>query len=131
MDKNKINLSKIETFFDSLLDGVVSNNTFSTELPVAFNADWDEAVVIDCNSAIVDWDAFGRGTVRIWIYVPPMSSGKKNVKKFGELEQKLNDAIVGSNNPIYRIERRGMFTGYDRERTLFFNVIEVSLTILT
>lgn len=131
MDKNRINLSKIETFFDSILDGRVSKNTFFAELPMAFKEEWTEAVLVDCNSAIVDWDAYGRGTVRVWLYVPPMSSGAKNVKKFSQLEAKLNAAIEESDDPVYRIERRGIWTGYDRERTLFFNVIEVSLTILT
>lgn len=131
MDKNRINLSKIETFFDSILDGRVSENTFFAELPMAFKEEWTEAVLVDCNSAIVDWDAYGRGTVRVWLYVPPMSSGAKNVKKFSQLEAKLNATIEESDDPVYRIERRGIWTGYDRERTLFFNVIEVSLTILT
>lgn len=130
MDKNRLNISKIETFFDSLLRGTVTENLFFSELPPAIEEKWTEMVVVDC-SAMADWDAYGRGTVLLMLYVPPMSSGRKNVTVFSNVEKKLNDVISASRDDAYRIQRRETYTDYDTERNLFVNIIEINLIVLT
>lgn len=130
MDSNRLNISKIETFFDSLLRGTVTDNLFFAELPSAIDEKWTEMVVVDC-SAMADWDAYGRGTVLLMVYVPPMSSGRKNVTVFSNVEKKLNDVIALSTDDVYRIQRRETYTDYDTERNLFVNIIEINLIVLT
>lgn len=130
MDSNRLNISKIETFFDSLLRGTVTDNLFFSELPSAIDEKWTEMIVVDCN-AMADWDAYGRGTVLLMVYVPPMSSGRKNVTVFSNVEKKLNDVIASSTDDVYRIQRRETYTDYDTERNLFVNIIEINLIVLT
>lgn len=130
MDVNLVNISKIETFFNGLIDGVVSDNTFFTELPSAINEDWEDMVVVDCAN-MVDMDAFGKGIVLIWLYVPPMVSGKKNVARMSLLETRLNECIESNVNETYKISRRDTYSGKDEQRNLFYNIVEITTMILT
>lgn len=130
MDRNLMNISKIETFFDTLLRGTVSDNVFFTYLPDAVEESWKEMVLVDC-SAMDDWDAFGRGTVLVMIYVPPMPSGRKNVAVMSSVEQRLNSAIDRCADPIYRIRRGETYSDYDAERKMFVNIVTVELVVLT
>lgn len=130
MDRNLMNISKIETFFDTLLRGTVSDNVFFTYLPDAVEESWKEMVLVDC-SAMDDWDAFGRGTVLVMIYVPPMPSGRKNVAVMSSVEQRLNSAIDRCGDPAYRIRRGETYSDYDVERKMFVNIITIELVVLT
>ena len=50
MRTDKINISKIETYLNDILDNVVSDNTFFTSLPdasVIQSSDWKDMVLID------------------------------------------------------------------------------------
>lgn len=131
MDSNLINISKIETFFDKILRGALTDNLFFTDAPPAISDSWDEFVVVDCNS-IADWDAYGQGTVLVYIYVPPMgASGRKNVAQFSALEQKLNNIIANSWDNNYRMKRRETYSDFDEDKNMFVNIIEISLVVLT
>lgn len=131
MDSNRINISKVETFFDSLLRGKVTDNLFFTELPAAIEDSWKEMIVVDCNG-IVDWDAYGRGTVLLYVYVPPMaSSGIKDVTVFSKIEAKINEAISASSDPVYKIIRNETYSDYDDDKKMFVNIISLTLVILT
>lgn len=130
MDANRLNISKIETFFDTLLRGHVSDNVFFTSLPDAVEESWGNIVVVDC-SAMADWNAFGRGTVLVMIYAPPMPSGRKNVAVMSSVEQKLNIAIERCNDSVYRIRRGETYSDYDSERKMFVNIVTVDLVVLT
>ena len=59
MDKDILNISAIETFFNSLLDDKVSNNTFFTTLPTTLDESWEDIVVVDCSNSIQDLNAYG------------------------------------------------------------------------
>lgn len=63
MNKDNINISKIETYLNSIIDNVVSQNTYAGTLPDVTKSDWTDMVLIDCNSAIQDMNAYGRGVV--------------------------------------------------------------------
>lgn len=131
MDSNRLNISKIETFFDTLFRGKITDNLFFTELPPAIQEDWKDMVVVDC-SAMVDWDAYGRGTVLLYVYVPPMgSSGRKDVATFSNIESKINQCIQDNTNEIYKIQRRESYSDFDSEKNLFVNIIELNVIVLT
>lgn len=130
MDSNLMNISKIETFFDTLLDNKVSENTFFTDLPQAIKSEWTDIVVVDCAKAISDLNACGRGQVLIFLYVKPQSSGKKNVSKMSELEQKLNERIEANDSKTYIINRSNTYTDYDANRNLHCNIVVLNLTIV-
>lgn len=130
MDKNLMNISKIETFFNSLLDEKVSSNTFFTDLPSTIKQEWDSMVVVDCENAISDLNGCGKGTVLIFLYAKPLSTGMKNVAKLSELEQKLNECIASNDSKTYIINRANTYTDYDEERNLHCNIVVLNLIIV-
>lgn len=129
MNKDNLNISKIETYLHSLIDNVVSNNTYVGTLPDTIQSDWEDMCLIDCGSAITDLNAYGGGVVLIWLYARPLSSGAKNVAKMSALEMKLNEVIANAGNATYQINRRNTYTDYDGDRKWHCNIVELNLTI--
>lgn len=133
MDSNKINISKIETFLYEKIDNVVSKNTFvGSKVPdkTAIPTDWNEIVLIDIPNGVRDFDAYGKGTVLVYLFARPQESGRKNVAVLSKMEASLNEVINTSSNDTYLLKRRLTFTGYDMNIDWHYNVIEITLTIL-
>lgn len=130
MDKDLMNISKIETFFNSLLDNKVSENTFFTELPPALKQEWADMVVVDFPNTVLDLEACGQGTVLVWLYARPKSNGTKNVPLLSQMESKLNECVSSNVNEHYVINRRGEYTDFDDQRNLHCNIIELNLIII-
>lgn len=133
MDSNKINISKIETFLYEKIDNVVSKNTFvGSKVPdkTAIPTDWNDIVLIDTPNGVRDFDAYGKGTVLVYLFARPMESGRKNVAVLSKMEASLNEVINTSSNDTYLLKRRLTFTGYDMNIDWHYNVIEITLTIL-
>lgn len=86
--------------------------------------------VIDLGSDIVDFNAYGKGVVLVWLYARPLATGAKNVAKMSELETKLNEVIDTARNSTYRINRNATYTDYDSERKWHCNIVELNLTIV-
>lgn len=129
MDSNKLNISSIESFFQELLDKKVTSNLFFTTLPNNINSSWSEIVVVDCANSIQDLDAFGRGSVLVWLYAKPLSSGRKNVAVLNKLEIALNEAIKSNINPDYGVIRIGEFADYDSDAKMHCNIVQLRLII--
>jgi hypothetical protein len=133
MDNNKINISKIETFLYEKIDNVVSKNTFvGSKVPdkTAIPTDWNDIVLIDIPNGVRDFDAYGKGTVLVYLFARPQESGRKNVAVLSKMEANLNEVIKTSSNDTYLLKRRLTFTGYDMNIDWHYNVIEITLTIL-
>ena len=129
MNKDNINISKIETYLYSIIDNKVSANTYAGTLPDTIQSEWEDMCLIDCGSAIADLNAYGGGVVLIWLYARPLSSGAKNVEKMSSLEMKLNEVIAKASNGTYQINRRNTYTDYDGDRKWHCNIVELNLTI--
>lgn len=125
-----MNISKIETFFNSLLDNKVSENTFFTELPPTLKQEWADMVVVDFPNTVLDLEACGQGTVLVWLYARPKSNGTKNVPLLSQMESKLNECVSSNVNEHYVINRRGEYTDFDDQRNLHCNIIELNLIII-
>lgn len=133
MDINKINISKIETFLYEKIDNVVSKNTFvGSKVPdkTAIPTDWNDIVLIDIPNGVRDFDAYGKGTVLVYLFARPQESGRKNVAVLSKMEASLNEVVNTSSNDTYLLKRRLTFTGYDMNIDWHYNVIEITLTIL-
>ena len=133
MDKQNLNISKIETYLNDILNGVVSDNTFFTTYPnvsVVKASDWKDMVLVDIPSGVRDMDAMGTGTIFIGLYARPLESGRKNVAILSKMEASINEVINTSSNDTYLLKRRLTFTGYDMNIDLHYNVVEITLTIL-
>lgn len=130
MNKEYMNISKIETYLAGIIDNVVSNNTYAGTLPTTINAAWSDMVLIDCANAIADMEAYGRGVVLIWLYAKPRTDGTKNVALMSQLEKKLNEVIGAADDRHYIISRRDTFTDYDDARKWHCNIVELNITIV-
>ncbi len=132
MNKDNLNISKIETYLNSIVDGVVSNNTFFTALPdksVIDASDWQDMVMIAIPEGIRDFEAYGSGSVFIYLYARPLESGKKNVAKMSQLEIKLNSVIANAKDKNYHISRNDVHTTYDEDIKWHCNVVEIILKV--
>lgn len=132
MNRDNLNISKIETYLNSIVDNVVSKNTFFTALPdssVIKTSEWQDMVLIDFPMGIKDFDAYGRGEVDIVLYARPHESGKKNVAKMSELEIKLNEAIENAVDKTYTLIRDDAHSMYDTDIDWHCNVITYILQV--
>lgn len=129
MDKQHINISKIETYLHSIIDNRVSDNTYVGTFPDTIKSEWEDMCLIDVGTAIKDMDAYGIGAVLVWLYARPLANGAKNVAKMSELERKLNEVIEKANDSIYHINRRATYSDYDSERKWHCNIVELNLRI--
>lgn len=129
MNKDNLNISKIETYLHSIIDNVVSNNTYVGTLPDTIQSSWNDMCLIDVGNSIYDLDAYGSGIVHILLYARPLLSGAKNVAAMSILEQKLNTALKNANSNIYSINRRSTYTDYDTDRKWHCNIVALNITI--
>ena len=127
--RNRMNISSVETFFDSILRGTLTDNLFFGELPPRLSKDWKELVVVDCGNAIRDFDGYARSTVLIYLYAKQSAYGIKDVKTLQELETKLNTIIENNDNEYYHITRRGAYQNYNAINDIYFNTIQINLVI--
>lgn len=129
MDKNKLNISKIESYLYGIMDNVVSENTYAGTLPDTIKAAWTDMCLIDCDNAIRDYDAYGKGVILIWLYARPRADGSKNTAMMSKLEQRLNEVLAQASNENYQINRRNVYTDYDSERKWHCNIVELNVII--
>lgn len=125
--KDELNISQIESFLYGIIDNVVSENTFVGTLPSNIDSSWEDMVLIDCDGALMDYDAYGVGVVHIGLYAKPMTSGSKNVSVLARMEKSLNEIIRNNQTGTYRISRKSAHSDYDNNRNWHFN--EINLTI--
>lgn len=130
MNRNNLNISKIETYLYSIMDNVVSDNTYAGTLPDTIQSSWNDMCLIDCANAINDMQAYGQGVVFIWLYAKPRSNGTKNTAIMSQLEQRLNEVIQNSSDGIYVINRRNTYSDYDSERKWHCNIVELNILIV-
>jgi hypothetical protein len=129
MDRNKSNISKIETYLYGIFDGVVSENTYVGTLPDTIQSSWSDMCLIEVPSGISDMDAFGRGSVIVWLYARPLINGSKNVALLSQLEQRLLKAVDEAKSDTYQISRRSMYQDYDTNRNWHCNIVILNLSI--
>lgn len=131
MYKDNMNISKVETFLNSILDNVVSKNTFFGYPPEkeSIDSSWQDFVFVEIPNGINDYEGYGQGTVLVWLYARPLSSGRKNVAKMSELEIKLNNVVKDTTSQIYSISRRKTFTDYDTSINWHCNAVEIIVKV--
>ena len=129
MDKNNLNISKVEDYLYRVLKSKVSANLYIGTLPDTTQSTWMDMCLIDCGNGFRDYDAYGKGTVLIWLYAKPLSNGQKNAKVMDKLEMGLNEAISQADSKIYRINRGNVYCDYDSTRRWHCNIVELNLLI--
>lgn len=132
MDKNSMNISSIETYLNSIFDNTISNNTIFGYMleKAAIPNEWSDMVMIEIPNGIEDLDAYGNGTILVWLYARPLMSGKKNVSVMSQLEKKLNEVLKNQGNDTYQLTRRLTYTSYDTDIDWHCNVVELTILIV-
>lgn len=132
MDKDKMNISSIETYLNSIFDNTISDNTIFGYMieKATIPDDWNEMVMIEVPNGVADMDAYGQGTILVWLYARPLLSGKKNVATMSTLEKNLNEVVASSSNGIYQLSRRMTYTSYDTDIDWHCNVVELNILIV-
>lgn len=132
MNKDNINISKIETFLNAKFDNIISNNTFvGSKLPdkTAIPSEWKDMCLIDIPNGIRDYEGYGQGTVIVFLFARPQESGRKNVGILSKMETKLNEVIASNQDKTYTLSRRLNYTGYDSDIDWHFNAIELIIKV--
>lgn len=130
MDKNNLNISKIETYLHGIIDGKVSANTYVGTLPDTIQSSWNDMCLIDVGNAIYDLDAYGNGVVLLFLYARPLSNGAKNVPVMSKLDEKVNEVLSNANSSTYMLTRRATYTDYDAERKWHCNIVSLNIVIV-
>lgn len=130
MNKDNLNISKIETYLHSIIDNVVSEHTYAGTLPDTIQSKWNDMCLIDCGHAIRDFDAYGQGTVLIWLYTKPRGDGAKNTALMSQMERKLNEVIENASSSTYMISRGNGYSDYDTDRKWHCNIVELNILIV-
>lgn len=112
------------------MDGIVSEHTYAGTLPDTINSTWEDMCLIDCGNKLHDLDAYGQGTILIWLYARPRSNGTKNVTTMAKLEDNLNYVIKNASNKDYAINRGNTYTDYDATRQWHCNIVELNILIV-
>jgi hypothetical protein len=132
MDKNSMNISSVETYLNSIFDNTISNNTIFGYMleKAAIPNEWSDMVMIEIPNGIEDLDAYGNGTILVWLYARPLMSGKKNVSVMAQLEKRLNEVLKNQGNDTYQLTRRLTYTSYDTDIDWHCNVVELTILIV-
>ena len=127
-----MNISKVESFLNTLFDKKVSNHTFFGNMigKETINSEWNDMVLVEVPNGIYDNDAYGKGTALVTLYAKPLGSGRKNVGVMSILETKLNEAIASNDSSVYTINRRQTYTYYDSDIDWHCNVVELNILIV-
>ena len=128
MDKDTLNISKIETYLHSIMDNVVSEHTLVSP-PEVIQSGWTDMCIIDVGNSIYDVDAYGRGVVHILLYAKPLADGSKNVAVLSKLEKSLNEVIRNQTSKTYQINRFATYSDYDTERKWHCNIVALNILI--
>lgn len=132
MEKDNLNISRIETFLNGIIEDKVSSNTFFGYMPdaaIVKSSDWTDICMVEFPNGVNDKDAYGLGTALIWLCAKPLPSGKKNVAVLSRLEKNLNNAISGTFEG-FQVQRRLTFTTYSTEINWHCNVVELQILIV-
>ncbi len=129
MINDNLNISTIETYLDKIIKGKVSKNVFAGTLPNTISDDTKDLVLIDCGNAINDLDAYGKGTVNIFLYARPTANGRKNVAQLSKMEKAMNNVIDESNDDRYALAQLYKATDYDTALNWHYIIVALNLII--
>lgn len=129
---NKINkyanTSQVEEYLYTILNGVVSDHTFSGTLPTTIDSSWNDMVLIDCDLPMTDYGPYSSATVYIFLYARPNADGTKKVPLLSLMENKLCDVLDNISDVHYTVNRLSNGADYDttlqwHRNFVYFNLI--------
>lgn len=128
MTNDNLNISSIETYLDSIIKGKVSKNVFAGTLPNTLEDTVKDLVLIDCGNTISDLDAYGKGTLNIFLYAKPTANGRKNVAQLSKMEKSFANVIDTAADERYTLTQ--LYKASDYDTALNWHYIVVALNIV-
>lgn len=129
MINDNLNISTIETYLDKIIKGKVSKNVFAGTLPNTIDDTVKDLVLIDCGNAINDLDAYGKGTVNVYLYAHPTANGRKNVAQLSKMEKAMNAVLDGASDNRYALAQLYKATDYDSALNWHYIIVALNLII--
>lgn len=129
MINDNLNISTIETYLDKIIKGKVSKNVFAGTLPNTIDDTVKDLVLIDCGNAINDLDAYGKGTVNVYLYAHPTANGRKNVAQLSKMEKAMYAVLDGANDNRYALAQLYKATDYDSALNWHYIIVALNLII--
>lgn len=129
MINDNLNISTIETYLDKIIKEKVSKNVFAGTLPNTIDDTVKDLVLIDCGNAINDLDAYGKGTVNVYLYAHPTANGRKNVAQLSKMEKAMNAVLDGANDNRYALAQLYKATDYDSALNWHYIIVALNLII--
>lgn len=127
-----LNISQIENYIVGLMKKV-SANVFAGSLPSTLKDGYDDMLLVDCGGSVSDTAEYGRtfgnAVVNVFLFVKPNSNGKKNVKRFNEMENAINSLIVNQQHPHYTMTELYRNQDYDTNIDYHYIVVAINLQI--
>lgn len=132
MEQQYKRISQLENYLSTVLAGAkVSSNIFvGQELPATINSEWEDMVLVDCNSQ-TDWGSHTHGSVNIILFARPRGAKLvKNVKLLDKMESKLDGAIGDASDGHFVINGVNWRDhGYNTTRNLHFVVVNIKVVV--
>jgi hypothetical protein len=126
-------ISRIESYLMEKLKVVSTNYVYAgnlpSTLPTKLKTDEVGFVVVDCATAMRDYDAYVKGMVNIYLYAPPTSTGGKNVAALYKLEQRYREFLESSDTDTYVVEESYRLTDYDSNYGTYFIISAINLIV--
>lgn len=127
-----LNISQIENYLVGLLKPL-SKNVFAASLPTTLKDGYEDMILVDCGDNVNNDSEYGRSfgsaLVNIFLFAKPNSNGKKNVKRFNQLENAINDIIENTHHKHYTITELYRSQDYDTNIDYHFIVVAIKLII--
>lgn len=122
------NTSQVEEYLYTILNGVVSDHTFSGTLPTTIDSSWNDMVLIDCDLPMIDHGPYSSATIYIFLYARPNADGTKKVPLLSLMENKLCDVLDSISDVHYTVNRLSNGADYDttlqwHRNFVYFNLI--------
>lgn len=130
MDTALTTISSIQTYFDSMLRGVLDDNIFFDAPQQTINDAWKSFVVVDLGTEISDMNAYSGGTVRVMLYIRPISSGMSNVALAQEKEKIFSSILKENTGGHYLLRRLANMSDFDDDTGFHVITYILRLTIL-
>lgn len=128
MNEN-LNISTIETYLDNIIKDKVSKNVFAGTLPNTLTDSVKDLVLIDCGSAIDNHNAYGKGTINIFLYAKPTANGRKNVAQLSKMEKNMDTVLNVANDERYTLELLYKLSDYDSAMNWHYIVVALNIII--
>ena len=131
MDRNLINISQVERFYKMLFyKKGITDNIFVGNLPITIATTMTNMMLIDCSVGINDLHSHGLGSVNVFLYAKPIGANmEKDIKTLNAMENALSAALDANTSLNYSVDINWHDCGYDTNRNLHYDVVNIKTTI--